>query len=124
MVVVVRVDQDYDYVQGVNYVDDFENEEQAIAFIEREKTIFHNSWSNFCNYIDGFVDAIIIPEGLQYNEWQDFKSKYPLYNPSPENFHTSLKAHLKNYRSCELEGYNPPKIEGHSVSDLHIVRIK
>ena len=133
MFIVVDVNLDYDYVEGVEYVEKFDSGELAIGYIELIQKKWKNDWQTRKQYVDDFVSAIKMPES-GYDEWNAFIVDYPLplNRATPNNFLTRLKYYLyKNYSDTEMilygwlrDRYDPPVVDCPNGNNLYVVEIK
>ena len=126
--IVVQVDQDYDYVQGVDYIDSFATEDEAKNYIKIKQELANETGLKRIKYIDDYVDKIEIPE-TDYNGWVEFLKKFPFWSyVLPQNFKQQLKSYLYQHTLVKLEGYDPPEkewSEAHAASlNLFIIEIK
>jgi hypothetical protein len=55
--IIVKVNQDYDYVEGVEYIDSFVTEQEANNFIKEKIEQERTEWKARSSYIDGYVDS-------------------------------------------------------------------
>jgi len=123
--IVVQVHQNYDMVEGVDYIKSFSTEEEATAYIQKEKEKEEAAWKSRLEYIEQWVDAIECPE-TDYNGWKEYLKRYHPFGVMyvlPQNFKKNLKEYLRTH-SAEIEGYDPPKanFEWYSYS-LFVVKI-
>jgi hypothetical protein len=122
---VIRVDQDYDYVEGAECLAAFDTEYEASALITKIKAEQTAATRRRLDYVEQFVDKIVLPEPPEYNGWLEFLKIYfgeagrYVY---PKDFHMSLKRYLMEY-SPTIEGYDPPKREP-VWHNLFVVEIK
>lgn len=123
--VIVQVDQDYDYIEGVNFVDVFKTEEEAVAYILNAENKDKESHRIFAKYVDEWVDSIKILKTDNYNEWKEFVNKYMCcFAPAfkEEGFKEELRIYLKSRSITKLKGFNPPKCT-HDGYNLFIVEV-
>jgi hypothetical protein len=116
MFIVVQVQQDFDYVEGVEFIAKFDKIAEAYEFIQVNKESSYKQYLKREKYISGYVDAINLPEGLDY-----YGKKQYLENSLPFNFiciswdniKQELKRNLINTRilpkvTDAFKDYNPP----------------
>lgn len=123
--IVVGVESDYDYVEGVNYVKTFSTREEAESFIKDERDYRNEMWHKRAAYIKEWVDNI---DGIEGNEskWRGRLNMYQAHNPPI--LKTLICRYLESRSPAyqpdwpELEGYDPPEIV--MSRDLHIMEIK
>lgn len=125
--IVVQVDQDYDYVEGVRYIASFPTEEAANAFKQEKEEEQNVKWRARFDYIEKWVDAIKLPENIDYKSWCKYLGEYHPFSAkpmkvSPQDFHKELKGYLRTYHSVTLEGYDPPAAD-FKWNGLHVVKI-
>lgn len=107
---VIRVDQDYDYVEGAECIGSFPTEQEANDLINKMKSDTVTSWTNRVRYIDAFVESLSIPD-TDYHGWLEFLKKFHPFGERyvfPKDFKGELKRYLAS-RHAKLEGYDPPK---------------
>lgn len=124
--IVVRVDQNYDYVEGVNYIDSFPTEDAANAFVQEKNDEQNSAWRARLDYIEQWVDEIEPPENTDYNGWKSYLEQYHTFGGRyvmPKDFKKELKEYLRTHHSVKLEGYDPPSAD-FRWNGLHIVEIK
>ena len=121
MFVVVEVDSDYDYVEGINFIDAFSTEEEAAQYITDDYKEFVESVSNYDKYLDDFVNSINIPQPdkgwkwVRPEIWKEFVGSFGLssyLNDNEVSFKYNLKHHLRSsYNNGNEElGYKPRKV--------------
>lgn len=121
---VVRVDQYYDYVEGVECIDVFQTEQEANNLIQEMKDKRDTSWKDYDKYIETFVDNIDPPK-TDYQGWEEYIKQFfgnDCRYVLPKDFKKELKRYLRDY-SPKLEGYNPPSIIL-GWTNLFVVEIK
>lgn len=126
--IVVQVDQNYDYVEGVRYIARFSTEDAANAFIQEKNEEQDVKWKKRIDYIEQWVDSIQLPEDIDYNSWFQYLEKYHPFSASPtkvspKDFHKDLKGYLRIHHSVTIEGYDPP-LADFQWNGLHVVEIK
>jgi|694.fasta_scaffold46598_5 hypothetical protein len=122
--IIVKVNQDYDYVEGVEYIDSFVTEQEADNFIKEKTEQERTEWKARMSYIDGYVDAINVPD-TDYNGWQAFLKQYVPFQShwTPKDFKNDLKIYLRNPSySVNLAGYDPPPAHN-KWNNLFIVKV-
>ena len=122
--IVVQVDQSYDYVEGVNYVQSFPTEDEAIAFVQEKEKEQSAAWRARLDYIENWVDALELPE-TDYNGWVEYLKQYHPFGVRyvlPQDFKKNLKGYLKTHHSAKIDGYYPPPAN-FKWNGLHIVEI-
>jgi len=122
--IVVQVDQDYDYVEGVRYIASFPTEDAADAFIQEKNEEQNAKWRARLDYIEQWVDAIEVPE-TDYHGWVEYLKQYHPFGAMyvfPKDFKKELKGFLRTHHSATIEGYNPPPAD-HRWNGLHVVEI-
>mgnify|MGYP003475959657 CR=1 FL=1 len=62
---VIKVHQCYDYFEGADCLACFIDESDAIECVQKLKGESSASWRAFREYIDKFVDALVLPEALR-----------------------------------------------------------
>ena len=120
--IVVKVDQDYDYVEGVNYIDSFLTEDEANAFVQEKSQEQTSAWRKRMDYIEEWVDAIE-PPVTDYNGWKEYLVQYHPFGGRyvmPKDFKKELKGYLRTHHSAKLEGYDPP-LADFRWNGLHVV---
>ncbi len=124
MFAVLRIDQWYDGVEGIECIDAFPTEEEANQLKQSMEKERDESYRKKIEYIENFVDNIVLPE-TDYQGWLEFLPKYfgkGCMYVFPKDFKRELKPYLNNYEP-KLEGFNPPqKISG--WDHLWVVEIK
>lgn len=123
--IVVQVDQDYDYVEGVRHIASFPTEDAADAFKQEKEEEQNAKWRARLDYIEQWVDAIELPE-TDYHGWVEYLKQYHPFGARyvfPKDFKKNLKGYLKTHHSAIIDGYNPP-LADFKWSGLHIVEIK
>ena len=88
--IVVRVDQNYDYVEGVRYIRSFPTEEEANAFIQEKNEEHKSAWRSKMDYIDAWVDALELPQTDRHG-WLEYLKQYQIRDSSPQDFKKNLK---------------------------------
>lgn len=124
--IVVRVEAYYDSVENVVFVDQFDDELSANAYIENQKKLESSEGLARIKYIEEWVDSLIVPENLNYTEWVDYLKPYFGEHKfvAPQDFKKELKHELFfNSYSFQAENYNPPKITIQDTYYLFIVNI-
>ena len=126
--IVVQVDQDYDYVQGVDYIDSFATEDEAKNYIKTKQELAKETGLKRINYIDEYVNKIEVPD-TDYHGWVEFLKEFPFWSyVYPKDFKKQLKCYLYQNHTVKLEEYDPPEkewSEAHAASvNLFIVEIK
>jgi len=112
--IVVKVSQDYDYVENVEYVDSFATEQEADNFIKEKDAASLSERRARLAYIDGYVDAINVPDTNDYRVWQVFLKQYIPFQShwTPKDFKKDLKSYLREHspsvESGVYDGYDPP----------------
>lgn len=105
----IKVHQDYDYVEGAECISSFSSEKEAQDFLSKLKSDQDLSWKNRRDYISNFVDQLTVPE-MNYQEWNDFLQKLNLWRYIlPKDFKEELKRHLltSSYKYPDAS-YDPP----------------
>jgi hypothetical protein len=113
--IVVKVSHDYDYVEDVEYVDSFATEQEADNFIKEKDAASLSEHRARLAYIDGYVDAINVPDTTDYHVWQAFLKQYIPFQShwTPKDFKNDLKYYLREHLPLSVEsgvydGYDPP----------------
>lgn len=107
---VIYVDPDYYYVQGVACVAVRATEAEAKAVVADRKKVHDEMHRARLDYIDRFVDAIVVPAFANYAEFQRFMAYYDIPSPSAtlDRFQQALKIQLRTGYTIKDSGYNPP----------------
>jgi len=129
--IVIQIDLDYDYCMGAGFVEGFEAEDEADAFIAEKRALQDAAWKARCDYIEGWVDAIEVPEKVCPDDWQKFLKKYGYPGRvSPSSFKNMFKNYLRQYGTTPeesdavgLKDYKPPYAD-FQWSELHVVNLK
>jgi hypothetical protein len=122
---VIRVDQDYDYVEGAECIAAFPTEQEANDLVQKMKDERDASWKQKMEYVEEFVDNINPPE-TDYQGWVEYLKQYPFGGRyvMPQNFKNHLKGYLRTHHYLvELDGYDPPSIIL-EWNNLFVVEIK
>ena len=122
--IVVKVDQNYDYVEDVRYIASFPTEHAAQAFVKEKKEEQDEKWRARRDYIEQWVNTITLPE-TDAQGWKEFLQPFHPFGERGmfrQFFHQELKNYLRTYHSVKLEGYNPP-IADWRWDGLHVVHI-
>jgi hypothetical protein len=103
MFIIVKVDQNYDDVEGVELITQFATEKEASDYMEYRKKEYIESANAHVKYIDDFVAKF--PEPKTHQEREKF-TPYMTHNP---NFRQALRYNLisKNFKP---DNFNPPVI--------------
>lgn len=112
---VIDVDQSYDYVEGLRCLATFLTEQEANDHFQMLTDQANAANLAKMQYIEKFVDAIELPEGVDYLGWLEFLKQYHPFGQSytyPKNFKNELKSYLMHY-TFEFKGYDPPSIYRH-----------
>ena len=106
MFAVIRVHQDYDYVEGLEFIASFTTEEKAQSYIEQKNEAYRVSFLQRKHYIEKYVDAMEVPVFINCNpesfkEWNDFiiemyncGNGYKPSHVNGLNFKEQFKEHL------------------------------
>jgi len=111
--VVVRVQACYDHIEDVLFVKQFDDELSANDYIQNEKQRESYELIARRNNIEGWVDALKVPENLNHTEWVDYLKPYFGEHRfvRPQDFKQELKNTLRSLScSFQAENYNPPQI--------------
>lgn len=108
---VVRVSQDYDSVEGVEFISAYATESEANEFIRITKADEDASVEAYRKYIDDYVDAMEVPDWrVELKSWQQFIKDVGLTGGHIHvgNFTHRLKHNLKAGLTYNLPGFSPP----------------
>jgi hypothetical protein len=128
MFAVILIDQDYDYIEGLECVKCFNTEQEANDFIVSENQKHQDSHTELCKYIDKFIDENVdIPDLLEYSQWNVYRNKFELRDAAfvyPGNLKEVLKGRLKwghDVPAVIKDKFNPPPI--YACGNLRVVEI-
>jgi len=122
--IVVQVDQDYEFVEGVRHIKSFSTKDEADKFVKEKKEENLTAWQARLDYIEQWVDALDLPE-TDYNGWKEYLVQYHPFGKiyvTPKYFKKNLKGYLRTHHSVTIEGYNPPLADP-KYNGLHIIEI-
>jgi hypothetical protein len=132
---VVKVDQDYDYVEGAECVVSFDTYAEADDYVRDFRQKQYELIQKRVDYIQTYVEAIKVPDlgTINYQEWEQFLMPY-FGRVSPyitaETFKHQLTLHLFSYPTWgttehgkKMKDYNPPP-QIKVVQNLFVVEIK
>lgn len=109
---VVRVDNDYDYVEGAECVAVYRFRDEADSHVRVARTESDSSWMNYCQYNKDYADSIKLPE-TDYQGWLEFLKQFNPFGIRyvfPKDFHKELASYLNSHGSAvKWDGYKPPK---------------
>lgn len=122
--VVVRVQACYDHIEDVLFVKQFDDELSANDYIQNEKQRESYELIARRNYIEGWVDALKVPENLNHTEWVDYLKPYFGEHRfvRPQDFKQELKRKLL-FNPFQAEDYNPPEITTQNSHYLFTINI-
>jgi hypothetical protein len=125
---VIRVDQDYDYVEGAECLDVFDTKEEAERTLVQVKHLIETFSSRRLAYNEGFVAGLPepnLPQPPHTKQWEEYKSqfKYIPYGATPKDFKQLMLSALNGGYGKELDGYDPPP-SIHGWNNLFVVEIK
>lgn len=127
----IRVNIDYDYCDGLDFIKSFATEKEAVDELNLIKLKWRESWDSYYNYVGKFIDSIKIPEYTNRENWLIFLRDYSFLDINsiyPDNFKNKLKyylhQHIKyNIKELEVKNYNPPPVIIDSMNDVFILEI-
>jgi hypothetical protein len=133
MFIVVKVDQCYDYVEGVEYKEKFNTAEEAQNHINKLKEEDVNSYLRRKEYVENFVNDIKMPDfeaypvNERYKACRDFlkdvySSEWVSTFITTKNFRDALNSHLINH-DTKYNNFNPPVIT-RNAENLFIIEVK
>lgn len=105
----IKVHQDYDYVEGAECISSFSSEKDAQDFLSKLKAEQQLSSKNRDDYIRKFVERLEVPQ-MNYEEWKVLLERLGLWRYiMPVDFKPELTWHLltSNYKYPD-PSYDPP----------------
>jgi hypothetical protein len=105
----IKVHQDYDYVEGAECISSFSSEKDAQDFLSKLKAEQDLSWKNRHDYIREFVEQLKVPQ-MNYEEWKSFLEKLGIGRYIfPVDFKPELiRCLLTSNHKYPDPSYNPP----------------
>ncbi len=124
MFAVIEIEQpNYDEIIGVKCVHTSDTKKEAEEFIQKIRDNFRATIQQRLDYIDSFVDGLVVPEE-NYEEWVKQFKNFNQSGPKVQqkNFKKKFKEYLK---TRHIDGivpeYNPPRII--NGFDIYVVEI-
>jgi hypothetical protein len=131
MFVVVRVHQDYDYVEKLEYVKSCDTEDEAKGWIAEKMEECRILWKARDEYVDKYMESIEDPPKMGYNDWCEYLKQFGM-RPGyihQGNFKERLKSDLKRaqWNVCKKvkdfdPPFNPPPTHSYP-NDLYVMEI-
>lgn len=126
MFVLIDIDLNYDYINGVEFVARLEKREDAQAIIDGRRAMRTSEIKIRNDYIDQYMANFKCPE-MDNTAWMNYVKGFPVsYSVTREEFKKSLTQYLKcnlNNRLAILSNYNPPVISTRDHNSLFIVEV-
>lgn len=122
---VIRIVQWYEDIHSVECINSFPTSQEAEDFVQKTKNELNALWKNRIEYIEKYVDDIVIP-ATDGQGWKEYLKKFHPFGELyvvPSNFKKELKSYLIRYHNAVLENYDPPKALV-NMDQLYIVEIK
>lgn len=123
MFAIVRVNQDYDYVNGVDWVKGgFATCEEAQAYIDALKTADKETQKRRLEFNKAFLARLKLPEDPE--KWKEFLAAFNgcWRGCTQGSFKTQFAIYMGNVK-FEGMGYDPPTVTWDG-NDLYIVEVK
>ena len=127
---VIRVNQNYDYVESVECLITFPEKESAYKYVQDLQKEIRDFWDRHSKYVKDFVHGLEIP--INYPDWRSFMEQLiPKPNISfntfihfPDVFRRDLCHYFITYKPT-FGGFNPPssKFDGWLPSELFVVKL-
>ncbi len=124
---VVSVDQNYDYVEGLEFISHHPTDDEAMAAKKKLEDDWYQLLHKRNEYIKSFVEAIELPD-TDYQGWIEFLKKFDTFGhryTMPKDFKKDFLSHLTNTHngySTTYGGYSPPPCP--SRPNLYIMEVK
>lgn len=122
---VIKVNQCYDYVEGAECLESFDNEDDANECVQEWNQKIRESQRAKLDYIEKWVDECEVPEALNYQHWKSYLEQWHPFGAMyvfPKDFKEELKRYLRTHHAT-YEGYNPPEAI-YDMDNLFVVEIK
>lgn len=113
----------HEIIDNISFVEFFDDELSANVYIKNQREKEEHERNARKEYIDKWVDKLVVPENLSHSEWRTYQAKYFGEDRYvvPEFFKKELKYFLYRQKFQE-EGFDPPEITVHNSFGLFVAK--